>query len=339
MPGGPEMDTDRIEPPSVTMVLRSKPATKSIKQSLANKTAIAGLVITAIYFAVFVADIVYPEYLHPSGALNNSLFAFSTIGYNSGFAAIPPFSQTGWYILGNTIYNIPILPVMLASLKYDIAFALAAVLLSTLLGLAAGLYAGTYGGVLDRLILKITDFFLDIPLIALVIFIAILFANLNLIGLAIAVGLAWWPSMARFIRDKSVEIASGGFAKSMYASGNPKRVVLYRHVLPNIGADLGARVLTDLGVAVQLLATVDFLFSFSTIDSLFPFIPAGYHIVSLSLPELGNLVLWGTLFIGTGQWWRIVVPGLFLVGFIAGVNLLSAGIKKTIRFKRRKVLQ
>lgn len=330
---------DRLEPPSVTMVLKSKGATKSIKQSLANKTAIAGLAITLFYVAVFVLDMVYPQYLPATGPLNTAIVAFGGKAYSFGYPAIAPLAKQGWLILGTTTYDLPILPVMLASIKYDLAFAFIAVLVSAAIGTAAGLYAGTYGGVLDRGILKISDFFFDIPYVALAIFIGILIVNLNIIGLAIAAGIAWWPSFAIYARDHSRQVASGGFAKSQLASGSSKRRLLYRHVLPNIVPDIGAKMISDLGVAVQLLATVDFFFGFTSINKLFPDVFSGLHMVSPALPELGNMIMWGSLFIGTGEWWPVVIPGLFLIGFIAGVNLLSAGVRKSIRYKRWKVIQ
>ncbi len=333
-----ERGQDRIEAPSVTMVLRSKSATKSIKQSLANKTAFAGLAITLFYSAIFVMDMVYPKYLPATGPLGNAITAFGGTGSATLVAGIAPLKESGWLILGTTAYNLPILPVMLASIKYDLAFAVSAVLISAFIGAGAGLYAGTYGGMLDRVILKISDFFFDIPFVALAIIIGILAVKLNLIGLAIAAGIAWWPSFAIYVRNHARQVASGGFAKSQLASGSSKSRLLFKHVLPNIVPNLGAKMISDLGVAVQILATVDFFYGFTRVTSLSP-AGAGLHMVNPALPELGNMIMWGSLYISMGEWWQIVIPALFLIGFIAGVNLLSAGVRKYIRYKRWKVIQ
>lgn len=334
-----ESSQDRLEPPSVTMVLKSKDATKSIKQSLANITAIVGLAITLFYIAIFVADIVYPRYLQATGPLSNAVTAFNGVYYETGYPAIAPFAKSGWLILGSTTYDLPILPVMLLSIKYDLAFASLTVLISAAIGTLAGLYAGTYGGLLDRVIVKISDFFFDVPFLAMAIFIGILIAHLSLLGLAIAAGIAWFPSFANAVRDRAREVASGGFAKSQLASGSSKGRLLFKHIFPNIVPDLGAKMISDLGVTVQILATIDFLYGFAYINTLSPEIFRGLHIVNPFLPELGNMIMWGSLFIGTGQWWPIVIPGLFLIGFIAGVNLLAAGVRKSIRYKRWKVVQ
>lgn len=334
-----ESNQDRIEAPSVTMVLKSKEASKSIRQSLANKTAIAGLVMTLFYVAIFVADIVYPQYLQATGPLSNAATAFGGDIYETGFPAVAPFVKSGWLSLGSTTYGLPILPVMLLSVKYDLAFAFLTVLISAFIGAFAGAYAGTYGGLLDRVIIKISDFFFDVPFLALAIFIGILAANLSFFGLAIAAGIAWWPSFASAVRDRAKEVASGGFAKSQLASGSSKARLLFRHILPNVVPDIGAKAISDLGVAVQVIATVDFLFGFSYISTWAPDVFHGLHIINPFLPELGNMMMWGWLFIGTGQWWPIVIPGLFLIGFIVGVNLLAVGVRKSIRYKRWKVIQ
>ena len=72
----PNITEDRLEPPTVTMVLKSKQATKSVKMSLTNKAAIAGLLITVFYFLIGLLDLIYPGYLGVSGSMSNAVTTF-----------------------------------------------------------------------------------------------------------------------------------------------------------------------------------------------------------------------------------------------------------------------
>ncbi|EQD44965.1 binding-protein-dependent transport system inner membrane component [mine drainage metagenome] len=308
---------DRLEPPTVTMILKSRQATKSVKVSLANKSALAGAIITAIYFIIGLLDAVFPGYLGASGSMGNALTAFH--GSLAVSTPVSPLFGSGWYILGGTLYGLPILPVMFAAIKFDLAFSLFVAVVSSLIGLVIGLYAGFFGGIIDRILIKISDFFLQIPLIGLAIIIAYLL-GFSFLDLAIAVAISWWPVFAVFVRNKAHSVKKATFVVSATSSGDTATEITFRHIFPSILPDFAARVFIELGLIVQVLATVDFL----NLNTSFRY-----------MPEIGNMMSWGSssALLGTTTWWPLVIPGLFLLGFTLGVYLLGSGLKRSIRYK------
>ena len=308
---------ERLEAPTVTMILKSRQATKSVKVSLANASAITGAVITAFYLIIGLLDTVFPNYLGTSGSMGNALTAFN--GSLSASSGISPLGSSGWYILGGTLYGLPILPVMLAAVKFDLAFSLFVVIVSSLIGLVIGLYAGFFGGIIDRILTEISNFFVQIPLIGLAVMVSYLL-GFSFFDLAIATSIAWWPIFAVFVRNKARSVKMATFVASAMTSGDTATEITFRHIFPSILPDFAARVFIELGIVVQLIATVDFL----NLDPAFKY-----------MPEIGNMMSWGSssVLLGTSTWWPLVVPGLFLIGFTLGVFLLGAGLKRSIRYK------
>lgn len=308
---------DRLEPPTVTMILKSRLATKSVKVSLANRSALAGAIITAVYLIIGLLDTVFPGYLGVSGSMGNAITAFH--GSLSASVPVSPLFGSGWYILGGTMYGLPILPVMLAAMKFDLAFSLFVVVVSSLIGLVVGLYAGFFGGFIDRILTRISDFFLQIPLIGLAIMVAYLL-GFSFLDLAIAVAVSWWPVFAVFVRNKAHSVRKATFVVSAMASGDTPTEITFRHIFPSILPDFAAQFFIELGLIVQVLATVDFL----DLNASFRY-----------MPEIGNMMSWGSssALLGTTTWWPLVIPGLFLLGFTLGVFLLGAGLKRSIRYK------
>ncbi len=308
---------ERMEAPTVTMVLKSREATKSIKISLVNRAALTGAVITAVYLVIGLLDWVFPQYLGTSGSLSNAIIAFNG-NITSGPTAPYPFTSFGWNVLGGTLYALPLLPVMLASLKFDLAFGLFVALVGSGIGLLVGLYAGFSAGYLDRALTKVSQLFIQIPMLALAIGIALILDK-SLFGFAIAVIVVWWPYPAVIIKDKVKASRRKAFVTSSIVSGDSATTSIFKHVFPNVLSQFIIRMFMDIGILVEILATVNFL---------------GLGFTSPYMPELGNMLAWGYQFAGTGDWWPLVIPGLFLVVLILGVSLLGIGANRAVRASR-----
>jgi peptide/nickel transport system permease protein len=120
---------------------------------------------------------------------------------------------------------------------------------STLIGVTLGLIAGYAGGWPDRVITWITDFFLSLPILLLVIAVVPIAqksiaagSDLTaeqtsairfwvLIGLLIILG---WMGLARLVRGEVKSLREREFVQAARAIGVPTRQILFREVLPNL---------------------------------------------------------------------------------------------------------
>lgn len=327
----------------------------TLRVLLKNKLAMVGLTITLIYAAITILDYVYPQYLgiNPgTGALSDALISFgrtagvtwqghayfvgSTISIAAPYGADVPFTivpptlngPTGtpgwWWWLGGTAYFLPILPVMLAGLKFDLTYTLLIVFFGALVGTVLGTISGYYGGILDEVLMRITDIFFSVPFLILAIAISYaLGATVQWVIFAIII--IWWPTYARLTRGQALGIKSNKFVEAARASGSSNLRIVFSHILPNVLAPVFIQISLDVGVIVQVFATLDFL---------------GFHFTSITLPEIGNMMNWGDqpnyLFAHPMNWWPVVIPGIFLVIFTIAVNLFGDGLRDVLDPKLRR---
>ncbi len=335
----------------------------TLKVFVKNRIALAGLIIVVIYAIIAILDWVYPAYLgiksgfdlsdalvtfhmstylgkpilYPS-PITGSLIPF-TIGvsygvppYGSGaiITLIPPTlhgptnTPGWWWIFGSTAYNLPIFPVMLASLKWDLTYTVVIVLIGAAIGTIVGTFAGFYGGATDEAIMRVTDIFFSIPFLVLAM--AILYVmGVSINNVLLALIIIWWPIYARLTRGQALSVKANKFVEAATASGSSRIRTMFVHILPNVLAPVFVQISLDLGTVIALFATLDFL---------------GFHYTSIYLPELGNMITWGDqtryLFATPMNWWPFLIPALFLVIFTIAVNLLGDGLRDVLDPKLRR---
>lgn len=281
--------------------------------------AVAGLVITSIYLILGLLDAVYPEYL---GVKNDqTMLSFLKGGMvSSAPPTAPVFNQGWWYYFGTTTSRIPIFPSMLASLQFDLGYAILIVLVGAGIGLIFGSLSGFYGGRLDELMMRVTDIFLSVPLIPLAIAVTFFFGA-TFVDMSYALMLVSWPSFARLARGETLSIRTQGYMEASRAAGSSRGRIVVVHVIPNVLSPIFVQASLGVGRIVLVFATLFFL----------GIVRGNYY-----LPELGKLIVFGQQYLSYGVWWPVAVPGIFLIIFVVGVNLLGDGLRDILDPKLRR---
>lgn len=317
--------TDVIRP--FTRYLRRRPAT------------LVGLLITLSYVSFAILDVVLPQYLGVTNA--GTLWSFSNLSAQYKAQPIPPQLDKGWwYLFGTTFYGIPIFPVMLASISTDIKYSLMVVVVSAFVGTIAGSFSATIRRNGDLLFMRVTDVFLSFPSIIIV----ILFDSIegwSYLNISIGIMLVWWTTYARIARASTLPIRNSAFIESAVASGCSEWRLLRKHVLPNIMSLVFVQMTLDVGLVISIFATVNFLFSSLNVAN--AFVPEIGNLM-VGFPEVGALIT-NPLFTGSsvntgilllgGVWWPIVIPGLFFVVFVLGLDLMGSGLRDFVNPKNR----
>src|SRR5205085_11709214 len=117
--------------------------------------------------------------------------------------------------------------------RVTLAVAAASVILGGVVGLALGLAAGFFGGWTERVIMRLVDVQLALPLMLLaLIIVAVLGPSLR--NLVIVLALTSWTRYARIVRGEVLSLREREFVLSAVAAGAGAVRIIVRHILPNV---------------------------------------------------------------------------------------------------------
>ncbi len=208
---------------------------------------------------------------------------------------------------------------LLAAAHISLLVGLAATAISIIVGASIGIGAGYYGGWLDNSLMRLTDFFLVLPQIPLVIALAAFFGR-SLGIIIVVIGITGWPTTARIVRSQTLSLRERQFVTRVRSLGTPDRRILRVHILPNVMPLIFANTVLVIGGAILTEATLSFL-------------------------GLGDpvQVSWGTMLhnayaagaTGLGDWWYFLPPGIGIVIVVLAFTLTGHAIDQALNPRLR----
>lgn len=196
--------------------------------------------------------------------------------------------------------------------RISLRLGLVAVSIAMSLGVTIGLLAGYYGGWIDNALMRFIDVLLAFPPLVLAL-IAVFALGPGLTNAMIAVGIAAMPAYARVTRGEVLSAKQNLYVLAAQAVGAPHRLVIVRHVLPNIIAP--NIVVAALGTGTAILA-----------GSALSFLGLG---AQAPLPEWGLMLSQGRSFMRLA-WWLTFFPGLGIMLTVMSLNLLGDGLRDVL---------
>ncbi|MDJ0508484.1 MAG: ABC transporter permease [Crocosphaera sp.] len=153
--------------------------------------------------------------------------------------------------------------------KISLSVGVLAMLVAIFLGTTIGAIAGFYGGVIDSLLMGLTDLFLALPQLPLLLLVIYLFREpiKNIVGpelgifilVIIVIGGLNWMSVARLVRGSVLKLKEMEFVKAAISLGsNPNRIIVV-HILPNILSIIIVAATLGVGNAIITESTLSFL--------------------------------------------------------------------------------
>jgi peptide/nickel transport system permease protein len=187
------------------------------------------------------------------------------------------------------------------------------------IGILIGSISAFYGGVVDEVIMRITDVFMTMPfLVAAMVLVTILGQGLGNVMIALVV--FGWMGYARVIRGEVKSVRELEYVQAAKALGAGNFRILFRHMLPNAIFPVFVMATMDIGSMVLTAAALSFLGLGSQ---------AGYS-------DWGQLIsfsrdwMLGTATSGGAYWFTVVVPGVTIVLFVLGWNLLGDALRDVL---------
>lgn len=146
--------------------------------------------------------------------------------------------------------------------RISLTVALAAAFLSGTVGVAVGAIAGFAGGLTERALVALTDFFLALPRLVLLLTLVAFArdAGVARTGLIVLViGGTGWMGVARIVRTQVLSLRTREFVLAARSLGMTEPSILLRHVVPNTLAPVIVHVALAVGGALLTEAALSFL--------------------------------------------------------------------------------
>lgn len=264
----------------------------------------SGLVMmVAVLFVVLVGPMIFP-------------FQSQSFGTSSASILQRP-SAAHWF--GTTELGQDVFRQFLLGGRISLYVGVFATVIAIVLGAGLGLVSGYYAGWRDAVLMRITDFFLVLPTLPLIIVLAALFGQ-SIVITSLVIGLTSWPQTARIIRSQVLSLRERALVLRVRSLGASNGRIMARHILPNVAPLIFANLVLVLSGAILAQAALAFL-------------------------GLGDpvQVSWGTMLhnafnagaMSTGAWWYILTPGAGIVVMVLAFSLIGHSLDRVLNPLRR----
>ncbi|MBU0464291.1 MAG: ABC transporter permease [Proteobacteria bacterium] len=131
-------------------------------------------------------------------------------------------------------------------------------LISIFIGTLVGLVSGYFGGWADDVLMRITDLFIVIPRLPLVL-ITVAVLGPSLFNTILVIGVLIWAGTARIIRIQTMGLKKRQFVDRARSLGASHFHIVKRHILPNVMPLVFANTVLVVATSIYLESTVSFL--------------------------------------------------------------------------------
>jgi ABC-type dipeptide/oligopeptide/nickel transport system permease subunit len=236
----------------------------------------------------------------------------------NNIAASP--SLNGWHLFGTDLLGRDYLSRVIFGLRTSLWVAFFVAILSTAIGTAIGSIAGYYGGAVDNLLMRMTDLFLVLPFLAVLLVLSAFFGHGNPTRVGIILAVLLWTGLARILRGIFLSLREKEFVEAAKAAGASDFRIIVRHILPNCVGPIVVTATLFVATAILLEAALSFL---------------GFGIQPPH-PALGSLIADGETQ-GFNSWWLVTFPGLVIVVVALCVNFIGDGLRDALDPTQRRV--
>jgi ABC-type dipeptide/oligopeptide/nickel transport system permease subunit len=270
-----------------------------------NKAALAGLIFVGVIFFMALFNPILARY--PPNYLASFI--------QDGRIRVPPSPK---YLFGTDYIGHDVFSQIVYGASAALYVGLGAAAVAMSLAIVVGLVSGYYGGLLDNVLMRITEIFLVIPfLLILLVFLRVVTTLApagggGLSTVTLIIGIFSWAANARIIRGEVLRVKQYEYIEAAKSLGASRSRIIFRHILPNVLHIV--IVLTTLQIASAIL------------------VEAGISFLGFGDP---NSITWGQQLQGASEavkeaWWEGVFPGLFITILVLGFSLLGNGLRDAL---------
>ena len=277
------------------------PLVDQLEQLWRNKTAVAGMIVIAL----FVLTALLAPFLSPHDPIDAALYD----------QLKPPIWSEGGStknLFGTDDLGRDILSRLIYGARVSLLVAVVTVGIGVFFGSFLGAISGYYKGFVDNIIMRFMDILLAFPHILLAIVI-MAYMGPGIRNAMVAIGIIYIPRFARIVRASVLEEYEKDYVTASKAIGAKDRRTIFVTILPNCLAPLIVQ--TTLGFASAILDA-----------AALGFLGLG---AQPPMPEWGAMIAMGRSHI-LRAWWVMTFPGIAILLAVLGFNLFGDGLRDAL---------
>ena len=204
-------------------------------------------------------------------------------------------------------------------------------IIAVFIGVTLGMFSGYFGGKCDEFTVWLFSTFSALPTLlfirafalitggdflsaessaALETFAGWINAEPGMLGVYLAIGLTGWVALCRIARAETMKLKNQTFVQAAKVSGVSNRVIIFRHILPNIMH------------LVIIYFTLRFAYAVMT-EVLVSYLGLGVQ----NAPSWGIMISDGQERLWRGVWWEAAAASGFMFILVLSLNLLGDGLR------------
>lgn len=231
------------------------------------------------------------------------------------------------HILGTDKLGRDILTRLMYGGRISILVGLVSVMIELTIGTLIGSISGYYGGKVDTALMTITEIWMSIPFLPVIIILGSILSALKVdsttrvLFLIISMGVLSWGGIARIVRGEILTLREQEYIQATEALGLRDSRKILRHLIPNIIPILIVNATLDMGTFIVFEATLSYLG------------------VGVAEP----VASWGNMLKAADNQanlekraWLWLPPGICVLIVTLGINLLGDGLRDALDPKKKR---
>ncbi len=226
---------------------------------------------------------------------------------------------TGFGLLGTNYNGLDVFTQLVYGTRISFLVGIVASFISVTLGLAIGLIAAYSGRIVDQILMRLTDMFLVLPeLPLLLVIVAVLGPSIwNIIAI---IGFLGWMGFARTVRSQALSLRERPFVEAAKAVGAGKSHIIVKHILPNVMNLVYVTLAMTVPGAIMAEAYLSFLGLYD------PFVVTWGRMLEEVLYLPG----------GVKRWWWVLPPGLCIAAISMSFILIGYALDEILNPRLRQ---
>jgi len=276
-----------------------------------------------LYFAVTNGKVIFGLIIFMSIlalAIFGPMFAKYDYEDFAGPGYMPP-SKDFWF--GTTLMGKDVFTRVVYGLRSTFVVGFVGGTIATFVGLIIGFLAGYYSGKLtDEVLMMITNIFLVIPTLALLIILSAYLPYRGILSQSVIIGLTAWTWTARAVRSQTMSLKNQEFVNLSRITAAPVTKIIAEDIAANMFSYVFMVYIIQFTGTILAAVSLEFLGLGPTQG------------ISLGL-VMQNAVNWNA--IQLGLWWWAILPGLLLTILIVSLYFINTGLDEVFNPRLREM--